>query len=55
MKIFQDEDGKASAIFFETKQEGQDFVLIMEAALKTMNKQSRAYKMAKKIEQDLPV
>lgn len=57
MKIFYDDNSTVIGILFDGMKECKVMVTIMDAALngKKLNKQSAAYKLAKKIDDDLPV
>lgn len=54
MKILRTDTSDTVAIILD-KKEGQAMVEIVAAALKTLNKRSNAYKIAKTIDDDLPV
>lgn len=57
MKIYtEDKDGKQSLILFDSQVEMKLMVAITTAAIsgKPLNKQSSAYKLAKKIDELLP-
>jgi len=54
MKILNTDDQKTLALFFDLK-EGKDLQKVFEAAIATLNKQSNAYKIAKKLSDELPV
>lgn len=56
MKMLYDDSGETLVMIFD-KKEGQAITQITEAAIsgKALNKRSAAYKIAKKIDDDLPV
>lgn len=57
MKMLWNDDSSTLVIILDSKKEGEQLVQITAAAIagKALNKQSSAYKLAKKIDDELPV
>lgn len=59
MKILYDDKPHAIALLLESNREGGDLIDIIAAALRCtdrpLNKQSRAYKLAMQIDNELPI